>query len=233
MHCVADGQYLASRLSKGITQESSKLKQLIKKYNSFPSDKKIEWSDITDLTSILWLQETDTPVPKDVRLNAIRHHHLTLRADEEVCLLQAEMRATLAFIKNDWQQLMTVVEQLKLQPGTKYRNGALQLLNMACLECEGLLHDLRSSYSRYVDLPPLPLEKFCSHLLPYGIAHNFSGKDLHVYMYLIDTLQCWQRYRYYNINNCFILHHVAIIIVLFHNIICVQTSLRLQTSLVL
>jgi hypothetical protein len=133
MHPAADGQYLASRLSKGITQESLKLKQLITKYNSFPGDQKIEWSDITDLTSVLWLQETDAPVPKDVRLNAIKHHHLTLRADEEVCLLQAEMRAKLAFVMNDWQQLMTVVEQLKLQPGTKYKNGALQLLKYGLL----------------------------------------------------------------------------------------------------
>ena len=200
-HPTADGQYLASRLSKSITQESSKLKQLIQKYNSFPGDKRIEWSDVTDLTSDLWLQETDTPVPKDVRLNAIKHHYLTLRADEEVHLLQADMKATFAFVENNWQHLLTVVDQLKLQPGTKYKNGALHLLNMACLECEGLLLDLRSSYSQYIDLPPLPLERFCSHLLPHPIACNFPGKLLYLIMH----------YAWMLLLEVLLTHHVAVI----------------------
>ena len=178
VHVPTDGQYLASRLSKSITQESSKLKQLIQKYNSFPGGDRIQWSDVTDLASFLWLRESDTLVPKDVRLNAVKHHHLTIRADEEVHLLQGEMKATFTFFENDWHQLFMAVEELKSQTYSKYNNGALHLLHLACLECEGLLHDLRSSYSRYIDLPSLPVEKFCSHLLGYPIVDNFSGKCL-------------------------------------------------------
>ena len=73
------------------------------------------------------------------------------------------MKATFIFVKNDWQQLFTAVKELTSQPSSKY-NGAVHLLNLACLECEGLLYDLRSSYSQHVDLPSLPIENFHSPL---------------------------------------------------------------------
>ena len=112
-----------------------------------------------------------------MRLNAIKHHHLTIRADEEVHLLQEEMKATVAFVK-DLQQLITAVEHnMKQQHCSKYTNGALHLLNLACLDCEGLLCDIQSCYSRYIDLPPLPIKNFPSPLF-HPILNNSTDEDL-------------------------------------------------------
>lgn len=158
--CFVDGQYLASRLSRSINQESSKLKSLLQKFNSLAGDETITWNDATDLSSRLWLLEPDGDVPKRIKLNAVKHHHLSVRADKEIQLLQCEMRATFSFFMRDWQEINTAIEGLKLQPCSSYNNGALNLLQLARLKCEGFLYDIVSSYSLFVDLPSLPTDKF-------------------------------------------------------------------------
>ena len=94
-YIFSDGQYLASRLSKSINQESAKLKQLLQQYNTLAV--KLYWNDATDLSSYVHSPESDVGVPRKIRLNAIKHHHMILRADEEVQLLQSEMNAVVSF----------------------------------------------------------------------------------------------------------------------------------------
>ena len=126
---VSDGQYLASRLSKSINQESAKLKQLIQQFNALPgSTVKLSWNDVTDLSSFVHSPELDIGIPRKIRLSAIKHHHMILRADKEVQFLQTEMKAVVSFFQVDWEKISSAVEQLKLLPGSKYNNGALHLL---------------------------------------------------------------------------------------------------------
>ena len=101
---VSDGQYLALRLSKIINQESAKLKELIQQFNSLPgSTVKLCWNDVTDLSSFVHSPELDPDIgiPRKIRLSAIKHHHIILRTDEEVQLLQTEMKAVVSFFQAD------------------------------------------------------------------------------------------------------------------------------------
>ena len=74
---ISDGQYLASRLSKSINQESAKLKQLIQQFNALPANSastvKLSWNDITDLSSFVHPPGLDVGVPRKIRLNAPSH----------------------------------------------------------------------------------------------------------------------------------------------------------------
>ena len=69
-YIFSDGQYLASRLSKSINQESAKLKQLLQQYNTLPGAVKLSWNDATDLSSYVHSPESDVGVPRKIRLNA-------------------------------------------------------------------------------------------------------------------------------------------------------------------
>lgn len=142
VNLLTDGQYLASRLSKSINQESAKLKQLIQRFNALPCAEKINWSDARFVFLLRGVLQSDTCIPKNVNLDAVKHHHLTIRADEEIHLLKGEMKATFSFFWKDWQQLSNAIDQLKLRPCTQYNNGAVCLIQLARLKCEGLLHDL-------------------------------------------------------------------------------------------
>ena len=164
---------MASRLSKSFTQQSS----LIKAFNSLWPTETLTWADATDLSSARWIGSAlsvDEHVPKQVKLDAIRHHHLLLRCDEEIQLFKEEMKSTLSFYLRDWQQLFAGIEEL---PHTRYNNGALSCLQLARLQCEGTLQDLMSSFSQFVDLNGdfLPLDKFL--LLDLRLDEQAQGED--------------------------------------------------------
>ena len=111
--------------------------------------------------------DLDVGIPRKIRLSAIKHHHMILRADEEVQLLQTEMKAVVSFFQDDWQKISSAVEQLQLLPGSKYNNGALYLLQLQRLTCECFLTDLTSTLFQFTNLPPMPVEKFLSSSLSY------------------------------------------------------------------
>ncbi len=101
-----DGQYLASRLSKTINSLSSKLKQLLKDYNSFPSVSVTDswsWSGIiTNFRNFNLIEDFGTNnenIPKKIQLDAIKFHHLVMHSEEEIKLIENEMKATISSIK--------------------------------------------------------------------------------------------------------------------------------------
>lgn len=163
---LLDGQYLASRLSRSISAQSSLLKKLLARYNSLscvmPADH-LTWTHATDLSleqCVRGSLDCDTRVPKKVKFEAIKHHHLLLRCDEELKMLCDEMKSCLAFYHEDWKQLTSAVQKLLNEPCTKYKNGALALLQLARLKCEKKLTTLVSSFSPYIDIDPLPVDQF-------------------------------------------------------------------------
>ena len=60
-HNLSDGQYMASRISRGIQQETQKLKTLLHKYNLLVSDH-LSWKDVTDLSSSIWNPTDDNNI---------------------------------------------------------------------------------------------------------------------------------------------------------------------------
>ena len=161
--CI-DGQYLASRLSKSITQQSSQIKGLLRKFNSLWPSEMLTWADVTDVASSRWLGggilQVDVHVSKQIKLDAIKHHHLLSRCDEELLLLKEEMHSTMSFYLQDWQQLLAAVVELESKPCTQHNNGALACLQLARLQCEGTLRGLVSSFSKFVDFGVVPVERF-------------------------------------------------------------------------
>ena len=99
-------------------------------------------------------------VPRDVKLNAIKYHHLLLHCDEEVKLLCKEIQSCLSFFMRDWEELMNAITEMMETPCSKYSNCALTLLQLERLKCEAKLTKLVSSFSHYVDMVPLPIERF-------------------------------------------------------------------------
>ena len=99
-------------------------------------------------------------VPRDIKLNAIKYHHLLLRCNKEVNLLCKEMESCLSFYLRDWEEFMNVITEMMENPCSKYSNGALTLLQLERLKCEAKLTKLVSSFSHYIDVVPLPIERF-------------------------------------------------------------------------
>ncbi len=105
-------------------------------------------------------------IPRNIRLAAIKHHHLALRADEDINVLRTEMRATFNFFLDDWKHLSSVVTELKSKPSTKYYNGAINQIQLACLKCESLLLEMKAAFNIFiVDLPELPVDSFNTHTM--------------------------------------------------------------------
>ena len=55
---------------------------------------------------------------------------------------------------------MNAITEMMENPCSKYNNGALTLLLLERLKCEVKLTKLVSSFSHYVDVVPLPIERF-------------------------------------------------------------------------
>ena len=165
VYSCTDGQCIASRLSKSLNQETVKLKQFVQMFNNLPGERQITWEDGTDLSSSLLCHSTVMGVPRNIKLSAIKYHHLALRSDEDINLLKNEMHSTFCFFLEDWKHLLSTIDEFKTKPCSQYYNGALNQLQLACLKCEGLLLDLRSAFNTFVDLPVLPVDEFMSKIL--------------------------------------------------------------------
>ena len=116
---------------------------------------------------------TSSGVPRNIRLAAIKNHHLTLRADEDIHLLHTEMQTTFRFFLSDWENLSSVVAEFKSKPSSKYTNEAINQVQLACPKCESLLLQMRSAFDIYVDIPELPVDSFITHTVPSMPLQDF------------------------------------------------------------
>ena len=152
-----DGQYLASRLSRSITKESSKLKELIKEYNKLVPERQLDWANVVSLSldeelTIDRHLETEQTVPRTVRIECIKNHYLSLRAQEELNLLKQEMENVIQYFSNDRQ---TILEHMAIT-ATAGDAGAHCLLKMELRRIEDKLQKLCLAYQPYIDTPELP-----------------------------------------------------------------------------
>ncbi len=183
-----DGQYLASRLSKTINSLSSKLKQLLKDYNSFPSVSVTDswsWSGITNFGNFNLIEDFGTNnenIPKKIQLDAIKFHHLVMRSEEEIKLIENEMKATISFYQKDWQELVSAVKERSVMPLSTYNLGALQALQLVRLKCEETLHRLVDSFGQFLKLESLPVNEYI--VLPSHVYH-FSNNGRYFFNHCI------------------------------------------------
>lgn len=152
-----DGQYLASRLSKSIVKESESLKQLIKEYNKLVSpDEHLLWADVTDLSSSLYQQSFDpsaeeSMVPRSVKIEAIKYHYLSLRAQEDIDLLKEEMNNVIQHYVQDKTLLLQCVEETS-------DIGHICLLKNELKRIDKELQCLSKAYRPYIVIPDLPVD---------------------------------------------------------------------------
>ena len=173
-----DGQYLASRLSQSISKESAKLKDLIAGYNNMVvENEKLKWVDVSNLSSVLWesgvLSSFDNDIPAQVKLEAIKNHHLALRADEEISLLHQDMVAALKFYIRDWKLLADKTNELM---ETENANSKICSLQYARLKTEFKIEEMVTLFSSYIDIPPIPTDDFLLHKINY-VEHNSDDVD--------------------------------------------------------
>ena len=159
-----DGQYLASRLSKSITRESTRLKQHLSSYNSLADESdQLSWHEITDLSSLTSAQrvlQSDGGVPKSVKLDSIAAYHQILRAEEEIALIKHEMVTVISSFLKDREVLLNGILGLLSSNQSRYNIGCLFLLQLARLSCERKLCALTKSFGKYTQLPDIPCADF-------------------------------------------------------------------------
>ena len=176
-----DGQYLASRLSQSITKETTKLRNFLSQYHSIvPEDERLEWANVTNFSSDFWYRDTfqhSTQVPRQIKLKAIEHHHLILRADEEIALVKKEMLASLMFYFEDWKKLTDAVADRNANVSSLYANGCLHLLQLARLKCEIIIRKQLSSFSEIVSLPEFSLDDFLSSKLTFSSSDVVTSEN--------------------------------------------------------
>lgn len=158
MYFSIDGQYLASRLSKSITNASSKLKTLLTEYNSF-NIHTLKWEDVINLSSHVWyegvLSDDCEGVPNSIKLKAIEKHHTMLRCEEEAKSLREDMKNIVNFYLDDLRMLNKIA-QLQNSDVTPispaFHQGISIMLHQACYVIEEKIVKFRQSFSDIADI---------------------------------------------------------------------------------
>lgn len=144
-----DGQYLSSRLSASISKATTKLKSLLREFNSFNVES-MSWKDVSDLSSHVWykgvLQSENIEVPLAVKLKAIENYHIILRCEEELQMLSEDMRNVVEFYILDH---VTINEEIvkRAESHNLYDRGCVALLLQAGYETERKLLSMEKSFS--------------------------------------------------------------------------------------
>ena len=145
-------------------------------------DEKLEWADVNNLSSGFWYQglfQNNIQVPKQIKLKAIEHYHLILRADEEIRITKNEILGTITFYLKKWKEITDAVAIMKDQPGLDmYASGCINLLQLQRLKFEILINKLSSAFHNTLlsSTPTIPLDDFLMSKLSY--AHDDAEDDI-------------------------------------------------------
>ena len=97
----------------------------------------LKWLDAANRSLHLWeigvLSTLNSDIPVQIKLEAIKNHHLVLRADEEISLLGQDMYSTLHFYISDRKLLVDKINGLKFSENA---NGAICSLQHAGIQTE-------------------------------------------------------------------------------------------------
>ena len=183
MSCnLSDGQYMASRISRGIQRETQKLKRLLHNYNQLVSEQ-LSWKDVTDLSSSIWNPTDDNNIslpPRSIRLAAIDAYVKKLRAAEEKELLKTEMCNVISFYLNQYNEMIRLLDSF--QSNSEFTRGCLVLLNKNLCECKSRLFDNYSAFKEYTQLPQVPEELTLHAYLSNPVRYIYIGCMIAAYV---------------------------------------------------
>lgn len=139
---------------------------MITSYNNLVVEsEKLKWAEVSNLSSVLWesgvLCTLNSDIPPQVKLEAIKNHHLALRADEEISLLHQDMLATLQFYIRDWNLVTDKINELMNSGGNA--NEEICSLQYARLDTEFKIEKMVTLFSPYIDIPSIPTNDFLLH----------------------------------------------------------------------
>ena len=181
-----DGQYLSSRLSASISKATTKLKSLLREFNSFNVES-MSWKDVSDLSSHVWyegvLQSENIEVPLAVKLKAIENYHVILRCEEELQMLSEDMRNVVKFYILDHVTLNEEIVK-RAESHNFYDRGCVALLLQASYETERKLLSMEKSFSTLAPIT-LPTSLF-THMLS---SNDMSQTDFSSLQSSIDVSQ--------------------------------------------
>lgn len=192
---LLDGQYMASRISKGIQRETQKLKRLLHNYNQLVS-KHLSWKDVTDLSSTIWnpIDSNDSSLPpRSIRLAAINAYVKKLRATEEKELIKAEMHNVVSFYFNQYKEINGLLDTVL--SNSDFSRGCLVLLHNKLTECKKELFNNYSAFRDYTQLPQIPEELTLHAYLPNPVRYKKVAYMIavHTYSYvcMLNMLICF------------------------------------------
>jgi len=148
----ADGQYMASRISRFITKQTAKLKALMNKFNAIiPANESVSWEQITDLSSSFWLGKDgiEGDVHRSVRLQAINAYSKLQCATEELRMLDEEIINVVLFHVHDYKMLMDAISSA--DSSTCYGSGSICLLKHRLADSEEEMKACVNAFNVYFD----------------------------------------------------------------------------------
>ena len=156
---------MASRLSQSISKESAKLKDLIIGHNNLVAqNEQLKWLDVASLSSGVWvsgmLSTLNSDILVQIKLEAIKNHHLVLRADKEISLLHQDMFSTLQFYISNRNLLVDKINRLK---DSENASGAICSLQCARIQTEIKIEESMSLFNSYIEVPPISTDEFLLH----------------------------------------------------------------------
>ena len=178
---LSDGQYMASRISRGIQRETQKLKRLLHNYNQLVSEQ-LSWKDVTDLSSSIWNPTDGNNIslpPRSIRLAAIDAYVKKLRAAEEKELLKTEMCNVFFYLKQ-YNEMIRLLDSF--QSNSEFTRGCLVLLNKNLSECKSRLFDNYSAFKEYTQLPQVPEELTLHAYLSNPVRYIYIGCMIAAYV---------------------------------------------------
>ena len=152
MSTVVDGQKIAKKLSRQVTNETKRLRVLLEEYNICQlivnsSSTQItldEALDPTVLSSKLGVH-ADTTVSKPHQ-DIIEAYLQMKRSNEEILLLEKEMANTIQFYAEQQKSLLTLIDQMKqaqISESNPFSRGAIALLHALFRRRDKLFQECR------------------------------------------------------------------------------------------
>ena len=148
-----DGQKIAQRLSKRISKETNKAKQLLQDYNSVssaisPTFTPVSLMDILSPDTDMWqsTQNTASTVPLNLRKDIADAYFLKERCKEELEILTDDMQNALAY----WDLQKSLIKQsMEMHRAnlSLHSKGAVSLLHRKLCEIELMHSRARASFN--------------------------------------------------------------------------------------
>lgn len=164
-----DGHALSKKLAKQVKNCDKKLKGMLAKYSSsrdtLSADnkrqvKELQISDLTleveGLFPVENPHDVDAQIPYYIRRQAIDMLHLLRRSNEEIKLVEDEMKRVFGYYQNQESLVSSQIDQLSSDDNcTSYTIGSISLLKSTQKILQRRLLAMHSSLKDYITLPTI------------------------------------------------------------------------------